>query len=130
MSQNPVHLTPDKKGNLPPSALVPFCFYQGESNLLGSELREMNNMTVCDKFEPTILEGQLCYTLDVAKIAKVAEYPTRTGKNYGLRLLLDPIPFQMSPADKNEVGLPPPPGYPKANVAKRPIRKVQAKISR
>ena len=56
-------------------------------------------MTVCDKFQPTVLEGQLCYTLDVAKIAKIAENPTRPDKSYGLRLLLDPKPFQLSPAD-------------------------------
>merc|ERR1711952_96065 len=69
LALHPVHLTPDKEGNLPPSALVPFCSYQGESNHLGRDIvTETDNMTVCDKFQPTILEGQLCYTLDVAKL--------------------------------------------------------------
>ena len=101
LALHPVHLTPDKEGNLPPSALVPFCSYQGESNHLGRDIvTEMDNMTVCDKFQPTILEGQLCYTLDVAKLGK---RPTKSGKSYGLRLLLDPNPYQPNPAD-NKAG--------------------------
>ena len=57
VSQPPVHLTPNEKGQLPPSALVPFCSYQGDFNMLGQNRPELDNMTVCDKFEPTILEG-------------------------------------------------------------------------
>ena len=34
---HPIHLTPYNQGNLPPSALVPFCFYQGDSSLLGQQ---------------------------------------------------------------------------------------------
>ena len=35
LSLHPVHLTRDLQGNLPPSALVPFCFYQGDfTNML------------------------------------------------------------------------------------------------
>ena len=67
LSLHPVHLTPDKEGNLPPSALIPFCSYQGKSSLLGRELPELNNMTVCDKFQSTILEGQLCTALPNAQ---------------------------------------------------------------
>ena len=68
-------MTPDKEGNLPPSALVPFCFYQGR--LLGKAIPDMNNVTVCDKFKATIFEGQLCFSLDIAKLK---EYPTKLGK--------------------------------------------------
>ena len=70
LSLHPIHLIPDKKGQLPPSALVPFCSYQGESNMLGQKRPELDNLTICDKFEPTILEGQLCYSIDVAKLGK------------------------------------------------------------
>ena len=45
---------------------------------------------MCDKFQPTILQGQRCYSLDVNKLGKK---PTRQGKEYGLFLLLDPNPF-------------------------------------
>lgn len=98
LSLHPVHLTPDKEGNLPPSALIPFCSYQGDSNLLGQERPELYNLTVCDKFEPTILEGQLCYSLDIAKLG---EKGTKSGKPNGLFLLLDPNPHQLNVIEKN-----------------------------
>ena len=41
-------------------------------------------------FEPTILEGQLCYSLDVKSTVKK---PTKTGKHSGLLLLIDPNPY-------------------------------------
>ena len=102
LSLHPVHLTPDKEGNLPPSALVPFCFYQGERSFLGNELPVLNNMTVCDKFHLTILEGQLCHTLDLKKhIGR--EHPTKSGKSNGLFLLLDPNPDQLGQANDKDV---------------------------
>ena len=72
--------------------LVPICSYQGDHNLLGLEMMELQNMTFCDKFEPTILEGQLCYTLDVAKYTGKT---TKRGKTNGLVLLLDSKPYPM-----------------------------------
>ena len=101
LALHPFHLTPDKEGNLPPSALVPFCSYQGQSSLLGKELPEMDNMAVCDKFQPTILEGQLCHTLDIAKLV---DFPTKSGKTNGLRLLLDPNPYHPNQPNKNTGG--------------------------
>ena len=47
---------------------------------------------MCDKFEPAILEGQLCYTFDIAKMDK---NKTRTGRAGGLFLLIDPNPNQL-----------------------------------
>ena len=87
-----MQLIPNEKGQLPPSALIPFCSYQGDRNLLGQQRPELDNLTVCDKFEPTILEGQLCYSIDVAKLKKK---PTEAGKSRGLFLLLDPSPYQI-----------------------------------
>ena len=88
---HPVHLTPNKEGQLPPSALIPFCSYQGETSLLGQKRPELNNLTVCNKFEPTILEGQLCYSIDVAKTLK---RPPKEGKSNGLWILVDPNPYK------------------------------------
>ena len=58
-------------------------------------------MTICDRFEPTIIEGQLCYSLDIAKLR---EKPTKSGKENGLFLLLDPNPYQVNVGEKNVVG--------------------------
>ena len=54
--------------------------------LLG-QTREDLPFTVCDKFQPVLLEGQLCYSLNLSLI--VAETP-KAGPEYGLVFLLDP----------------------------------------
>ena len=92
MSLHPAHLTPNEDGVLPPSALVPFCSYQQDRRLLGQRNLELN-LTICDKFEPIVLDGQLCYSLDVAKFA---DKPTGEGKEKGLFLLLDPYPYPLN----------------------------------
>ena len=92
LSLHPVHLKKDNDGNLPPSALVPFCFYQGDSIPPGYGNQGLQNLTICDKFEPTFLEGQICYTLDTAAYEGK---PTKTGKDSGLLLLLDPNPYEI-----------------------------------
>ena len=97
LSLHPVHLTPDKEGSLPPSALIPFCSYQGDSSLIGHKLHELGNVTTCDKFEPTILEGQRCYSLDVGRLKRK---PSRPGKKNGLFLLLDSTPYHLNDAQK------------------------------
>ena len=56
LSLHPIHLIPDKKGQLPPSALVPFCSYQGESNMLGQKRPVLDNLTICDKFDKLTLK--------------------------------------------------------------------------
>ena len=58
----------------------------------------MGNLTVCDKFQPTILEGQLCYTLDGALLKR---YSAKSGKSNGLFLLLDPNPFHLNHKGKS-----------------------------
>ena len=60
--------------------------------MLGQQRPELDNLTVCDKFEPTILEGQLCYSINIARIEK---RQTEAGKTKGLFLLLDPSPYQI-----------------------------------
>ena len=94
---HPVHLKPDKEGSLPPSALIPFCSYQGDSDILGSQSPMLDNETMCDQFEPTILEGQLCYSLDTIKL----KGKTKSGKANGLFLLLDPFPYRPNITEEN-----------------------------
>ena len=89
-SFNPVHLIDDNKGHLPPSAFVPFCSYQADNKTLGKERPELSNVTMCNTFEPIVLEGKLCYSIDVTKTKKM---PTLAGKTGGLFLILDPNPY-------------------------------------
>ena len=100
LALHPVHLSPDRDGLLSPSSLVPFCSYQGDVDLLGQRRSEMGNLTVCDKFKPIILEGQLCYSIEVADIVKSKTNPSQGGNNKnGLLLLLDPNPYPITPSD-------------------------------
>ena len=46
------------------------------------------NFTACDKFKPTEMEGQLCYSLDVNNITRTK---SKAGRAMGLTLLLDRI---------------------------------------
>ena len=51
-------------------------------------------------FESKILDGQLCYSLDVAKMIG----KTKTGRANGLFLLLDPNPYQLNITEENKEG--------------------------
>ena len=62
--------------------------------MLGQEIARLGNLTFCDKFQPTLLEGQLCYSLDVAEFK---QKPTKAGKKSGLFLFIDPIPNVVAP---------------------------------
>ena len=93
-----MHLKPDIDGNLPPSALIPFCSYQEDVSLLGQKRIEMRNLILCDKFQPIILDGQMCYSLNVENYSKKR---SKAGKKGGLFLLLDPSPYQMSQSARN-----------------------------
>ena len=86
VSPNPPHLI-DSSGSLTPAALIPFCAYQTNMTLLG-QTRSDFNFTVCSKFKPTVLEGQICFSLDVSQLKAVQ---SGEGKKNALLLLLDPI---------------------------------------
>ena len=86
----------DSTAELLPSALVPFCSYQMDDNILGEKTPELSH-TICNKFEPTVLEGQLCYSLDLAETVKKS---TKAGKSNGLFIMLDPSPYSQNGIDK------------------------------
>ena len=72
-------------------------------SLDNKDLTELGNITVCDKFEPLSLEGQLFYSLNVSK--HVQKQKSNSGKANGLVLLLDSDPFQLNIANKKSDGL-------------------------
>ena len=53
-----------------PSALIPFCEYNGDMLAMG-EYIENFDFPVCNKFRPTLLDGDLCYQLDVNSIQNI-----------------------------------------------------------
>ena len=86
-----MHLTNQSKGELLPSALIPFCSYKSDHSLVGEKRPELR-LPICNKFEPIILEGQLCYSLDVAKTVRKS---TKAGKANGIFLLVDTTPYRL-----------------------------------
>ena len=61
--------------------------------MLGLEVPELGNITMCNKFEPIFLEGQICYALDISDLKRMR---TETGRAGGLFLLLDPNPQKLN----------------------------------
>ena len=83
MSLHPPHLV-DSSGSLTPAALIPFCAYQTDMTLLGQTRQDLP-FTACSHFQPTVLEGQLCYSLEF----KINTTMSMTGKRNGLMIFLD-----------------------------------------
>ena len=83
VSLHPPHLI-DSSGSLTPAALIPFCAYQTNMTLLGQARQDLP-FIVCSQFQPTVLEGQLCYSLDL----KINTTMSSTGKRNGLIIFID-----------------------------------------
>ena len=81
----------DPDGDTLPSALIPFCAYQSNLETLGTSIPGLN-FPVCNAFRPTILHGQLCYSLDIENmnLEKEKTEITKQGKADGILLIVDP----------------------------------------
>jgi hypothetical protein len=88
VSLHPPHLV-DTNGTLTPAALIPFCGYQASMALVATNRKIGRNVhfPICTGFKPTVLEGQLCYSLNIT-MAEVDR--ARQGKDNGLFIVLDP----------------------------------------
>ena len=85
VSVHPAHLLDSMERALP-AALIPFCSYQANMSLLGKS-GDQFPFVACDKFQPYILQGQLCYSLDLRDSVRGG---SKGGKGNGLLLVLDP----------------------------------------
>ena len=85
VSLDPPHLL-NSKGLHTPSALIPFCAYNGDMNITGRYIPGLD-FPICDQFKPTILDGQLCYVLSIKDVLK-EKVATRPGKGSGLTLAI------------------------------------------
>ena len=83
MSLHPSHLV-GPKGQLLPAALVPFCAYK--TSAMGKRRSDLA-FIACDKLQPTLLNGQRCYSLNKSSIEKGE---TKTGVNNGFLMIIDP----------------------------------------
>ena len=51
------------KGNLSPTALIPFCDLNGNTSAMGVKIDQFD-VPVCNSFKDKIVMGQLCYEVD------------------------------------------------------------------
>ena len=80
---HPPHII-DQNNQTSASAFIPFCMYQSKFWVTSGVSKKHQDMSfpVCTSFKPTILEGQLCYKMDL-------QLPSGQGKKNELMLLLD-----------------------------------------
>ena len=71
LTSHPVHLV-DEKGNLNPTALVPFCSISDNYSAMGVKIDQID-VPVCNRFMPKVRGNQICYTVDLDKIRKETE---------------------------------------------------------
>ena len=83
MSLHPPHLV-DPEGRLLPAALIPFCAYK--TSMMGLRRSDLD-FIACDKFQPTLLDGQLCYSFNKSSFEKGE---TGTGERNGFFMIIDP----------------------------------------
>ena len=86
VSLHPVHLLDSMERALP-AALIPFCSYQANMSLLGNP-GDQFPFVACGKFQPYLLEGQLCYSLHLRDFVSGGSLG---GKGNGLLLVIDPV---------------------------------------
>ena len=82
---HPVHILDDDE-NLSPSAFIPFCSFQDIPDPLSKEYGNFSN-PVCSSFKKRILDGQLCYQIDVN--IKINETTMTGPQKGGLSFLVD-----------------------------------------
>ena len=92
VSLHPPHLV-DPEGQLLPAALIPFCAYK--TSMMGKRRSDLD-FIACDKFQPTLLDGQLCYSLNKSAFEKGE---TGTGERNGFFMIIDPG-NHMEPTDE------------------------------
>ena len=90
----------DSSGSLIPAALIPFCSFKANMDVLG-KTKDSLNFTACSQFQPTVLEGQLCYSLNLS-LLNIHE--SKPGKVNGLWIVLDPGPVDHEPYIEAEEG--------------------------
>ena len=65
--KHPVHII-SKDKNLSPSAFIPFCDFGGNISAMGVKIDQFD-VPVCNSFQATILNDQLCYEVDLDRFS-------------------------------------------------------------
>ena len=65
--KHPVHII--KKDEKSPSAFIPFCEFGGNMDKVGKKIDQFD-ITVCNSFQATVINDQLCYEVDLSRFSK------------------------------------------------------------
>ena len=74
ISNHPVHFYDEEK-NLSPSTFIPFCAFGRNMSSMGHIMKPFE-LPVCESFQETILNDQLCYEVDLEKYKNVETIET------------------------------------------------------
>ena len=66
--KHPVHII-KKDENISPSAFIPFCEFGGNMDAVGEKIDQFD-ITVCNSFQATVINDQLCYEVDLNRFSK------------------------------------------------------------
>ena len=59
----------EKDEKISPSAFIPFCEFGGNMDEVGKKIDQFD-ITVCNSFQATIINDQLCYEVDLNRFSK------------------------------------------------------------
>ena len=85
VTNHPVHILRNKI-NFSPSALIPFCSFGDDMEIVGQTIDGFD-IPVCDSFTPKKRNDQLCYELNLDKLKD--EKKIQKQLEHGLSILLD-----------------------------------------
>ena len=83
MSNHPVHII-DHQGTESPSSFIPFCEFGGNMSAVGTAFHNFD-IPICTKFAPRMIDGQMCYTVDVNEV----EVKSKEAIKHGLVFAMD-----------------------------------------
>ena len=66
---HPVHIK-NERGELSPSAFIPFCEFGGNISSMGVRIEEFD-VPVCNSFQAKIMNDQLCYEVDLNRFSNM-----------------------------------------------------------
>ena len=72
ISNHPPHILDKIDGTVSPSSFIPFCSFAGDWNVTGV-YTDMFTVPVCNIFEETMLDGQLCYQADLDRFRNMVD---------------------------------------------------------
>ena len=58
----------EKDEKISPSAFIPFCEFGGNMDAVGKKIDQFD-ITVCNSFQATVINDQLCYEVDLNKFS-------------------------------------------------------------